>query len=165
MARRAQETARLGNLKELYATTKRLSGKYQQEEKPIKDKQGNSLNTVEEQLARCQWAKHVKAFKELLNRPPPHNPPDIPPAGDILPLKCDMPGKAEINRAIKMLKNGDAAGTDGVPAEAFKADITSTVNILHSRLVKEDLGQGRGTRRVKGGLVNRAPEEWQLERM
>ena len=38
LARRAQEAAKLRNLKELYATTKRLYGKYQQEEKPIKDK-------------------------------------------------------------------------------------------------------------------------------
>ena len=51
LARRAQEAARLRNLKEVYETTKRLSGKYQEEEKPIKGKQGNSLNTVEEHLS------------------------------------------------------------------------------------------------------------------
>ena len=131
LARRAQEAARLGTLKELYATTKKLSGKYQQVEKPIKDKQGNSLNTVEEQLTR--WAEHSR---EQLNRPPPHDPPDIPQAQDILPLKCDMPGKVEIKRTIKMLKNGKVVGPNAVPAKALKVDMTPKVNILHSLFKK-----------------------------
>ena len=40
---------------ELYAATKKLSGKYQQVEKSIKGKQGNPLKTVEEQKYRELW--------------------------------------------------------------------------------------------------------------
>ena len=47
-----------------------------------------------------------------------------------------MSRKADIKRAINMLKNGKAAEPDWVPAEALKVDITSTVIILHS-LFKE----------------------------
>ena len=85
LAGRAQDAARLRKLKELYATTKSWSGKYQQEEKLIKDKQENYLNTIEEQLKR--WAEH---FRELLNRSPPDDPPDIPSAEDILLSRFEM---------------------------------------------------------------------------
>ena len=61
-----------------------------------------------------RWAEH---FRELLNQPPPADPPDIPPVENMLPLKCDKPGEAEIKRATKMLKNGKAAGPDGVPEQ------------------------------------------------
>ena len=145
LARRAQKAVRLRNLKELYATTKRLSGKYQQEEKPIKDKQ----------LKR--WDEH---FRELLNRPRPDDPLDIPSAEDILPFKCDMPGKAEVKRAIKMLKNAvKAAGPDAVPAEALKVNMTSTVNILHS-LLKKIWGKAEVPDEWKEGFFYQTPEEW-----
>ena len=54
LAGRAQDAARLRKLKELYATTKSWSGKYQQEEKLIKDKQENYLNTIDASLSLFQ---------------------------------------------------------------------------------------------------------------
>ena len=69
---------------------------------------------------------------ELLNGPPPDDPPDIPPTKDMLLLKCGMLGKAEIKMAIKMLKNGKAAGPDGIPTEVLKVGMASTVNIQHN---------------------------------
>ena len=47
----------------------RRSIHYKQADKPIKDKQGKTLTTTEEQLER--WAEH---FSELLNRPAPERP-------------------------------------------------------------------------------------------
>ena len=147
LARRAQKAVRLRNLKELYATTKRLSGKYQQEEKPIKDKQ----------LKR--WDEH---FRELLNRSRPDDPLDIPSAEDILPFKCDMPGNAEVKRAIKMLKNAvKAAGPDTVPAEALKVNMISTVNILHS-LFKKIWGKAEVPDEWKEGFFTKLPKSGNL---
>nr|KAG5689967.1 hypothetical protein BaRGS_033648 [Batillaria attramentaria] len=77
----AEEAARQGNLKDLYQVTKKLAGKFQQTDKPVKDKNGHPLTTTEEQLKR--WAEH---FRELLNRPIPEAPPDIPPAETELPI-------------------------------------------------------------------------------
>ena len=89
--------------------TRKLAGKFQQTDRPIKDKKGNPLTTVEEQLKR--WAEH---FEELLNGPTPEEPPEIPPAETELPINCNKPTKAEIKKAIKIVRNGKScrAGRD-----------------------------------------------------
>nr|KAG5690467.1 hypothetical protein BaRGS_016467 [Batillaria attramentaria] len=131
LANQAEEAAGQGNLKNLYQVTKKLAGKFQQTDKPVKDKNGHPLTTTEEQLKR--WAEH---FRELLNRPIPETPPDIPPAETELPINCDKPSKAEIRKAIMTLRNGKAAGPDEIPAEAIKADTETAVNTLHSLFSK-----------------------------
>nr|KAG5688556.1 hypothetical protein BaRGS_010191 [Batillaria attramentaria] len=131
LANQAEEAAGQGNLKDLYQVTKKLAGKFQQTDKPVKDKNGHPLTTTEEQLKR--WAEH---FRELLNRPIPETPPDIPPAETELPINCDKPSKAEIRKAIMTLRSGKAAGPDEIPAEAIKADTETAVNMLHSLFSK-----------------------------
>ena len=111
--------------------TKKLTGKFQQTDKPVMDKNGNPLTTTNEQLKR--WAEH---FRELLNRPTPDSPPDIPPAETELPISCDKPPKTEIKKAIMTLRSGKAAGPDEIPAEAIKADIETAVQMLYSPFSK-----------------------------
>ena len=111
--------------------TKKLTGKFQQTDKPVMDKNGNPLTTSNEQLKR--WAEH---FRELLNRPTPDSPPDIPPAETELPISCDKPSKTEIKKAIMTLRSGKAAGPDEIPAEAIKADIETAVQTLYSLFSK-----------------------------
>ena len=106
-------------------------GKFQQTDKRVMDKNGNPLTTTSEQLKR--WAEH---FRELLNRPTPDSPPDIPPADTELPISCDKPSKAEIKKAIMTLRSGKAAGPDEIPAEAIKADIETAVQMLYSLFSK-----------------------------
>ena len=98
---------------------------------PVKDKDGKQLTTVEEQPKR--WTEHLR---ELLNRPAPVLLPDIPPSDLELPISCEKPAKAEIKKAIMTLRNGKAAGPDGIPAEAIKADIETTASVLHSLFSK-----------------------------
>ena len=74
LATQAEKAATQGNMKDLYDTTRKLAAHYKQADIPIKDKQGKTLTTTEEQLER--WAEH---FSEL-NRPAPEDLPDIPPA-------------------------------------------------------------------------------------
>ena len=81
LASQAEEAAGQGNLKDPYLVTKKLSCKFQHTDKPVKDKDGNPQTTTKEQLKR--WAEH---FRELLNRPTPETPPDIPPAETELPV-------------------------------------------------------------------------------
>ena len=126
LASRAEKAAGQGNLRDLYLVTRKLAGKFQQTDRPIKDKKGNPLTTVEEQLKR--WAED---FKELLNRPTPEDPPETE-----LPINCNKPTKAEIIKAITTLRNGKAAGPDEIPAEAIKADMETAVNMLHSLFSK-----------------------------
>nr|KAG5707958.1 hypothetical protein BaRGS_025096 [Batillaria attramentaria] len=131
LASQAEEAARQGNLKDLYQVTKKLTGKFQQTDKPVKDKNGHPLTTTEEQLKR--WAEQ---FRELLNCPIPETLPDIPQAETELPINCEKPAKAEIRKAIMTLRNGTAAGPDELPAEAIKADTETAVNMLHSLFSK-----------------------------
>nr|KAG5710957.1 hypothetical protein BaRGS_013691 [Batillaria attramentaria] len=100
LAEEAEEAAAKGNLKQLYDTTKKLSGKYSKPERPVKDKEGNAITGTEKQLDR--WVEH---FEELLNRPTPPNPPDVPPADADLPINCGKPSREEIRKAIKQLNN------------------------------------------------------------
>ena len=131
LARQVETAAGQGSLRDLYLLTKKLTGKFQQTDKPVMDKNGNPLTTTNEQLK--QWAEH---FRELLNRPTPDSPPDIPPAETELPISCDKPWKTEIKKAVMTLRSGKAAGPDEIPAEAIKADIESAVQMLYSLFSK-----------------------------
>ena len=72
----------------------------------------------------------MEHFGELLKRPSPQNPPDIPPAYRELPIDCNAPTKDDICRAIKQLNNNKAVGPDGIPAEAaLKADTYTRVEM------------------------------------
>ncbi|VDP26028.1 unnamed protein product [Schistosoma margrebowiei] len=72
LATTAKKAAREGNMKQPYATTKKLAGKCSKLERPLKDKDGKPSTEIQEQ--RNRW---VEQFEELLNRPAPMNPPDI----------------------------------------------------------------------------------------
>ena len=126
LAEEAEQAAGRGNMKELYDTTRKLSGKYYHPERPVKDKEGNAIIGNEQQLDR--WAEH---FEELLNRPAPPNPPVIHPAEDDLPINCDRPAREEIKKAIQQLKNNKASGPDDIPAEALKAVVDTSVELLY----------------------------------
>ena len=96
LATRAELASEQRNMKDLYDITRLLSGKASKSEKPVKDKNGNPLNTKEEQSKR--WAEH---FKELLNRPAPDSMADIQPAAERLEIDCSTPSLEEIIKAIQ----------------------------------------------------------------
>ena len=126
LATEAEEAAYHGNTRELFSTIKKLSGKFKNPERPVKTKDGKSIPDEEGQKKR--WIEH---FEELLNRPAPQYKLNIEPAEQDLEIDCSIPTKQEINRAIKQLKKGKAAGPDRIPAEALTADITTSSAMLH----------------------------------
>lgn len=67
----AEEAVRHRNLKDLYSTTEKLSGKTSQPQRPIKDKEGKLI--IGEEGQKKRWMQHSE---ELLNRPGPRDPPD-----------------------------------------------------------------------------------------
>ena len=143
-------------MKDLYDTTRKLTERYKQTDKPIKDKQGKTLTTTEEQLER--WAEH---FNERLNRPAPEDLPDIPPAAAVLPIKCGKPSRLEIKEQMKILKNRKASGPDGVPAETLKVDITTTTEIL-CKLFGEIWKKEEVPKDWKEGLLVKLPKKGDL---
>ncbi|CAH8461116.1 unnamed protein product [Schistosoma haematobium] len=113
-------------MKQLYDTTKKLSGKYSKPERPVKDKEGKPITEIQQQ--RNRW---VEYFEELLNRPAPMNPPDIEAAHIDLPIDVNPPTTEEIRMAVRQIKRGKAAGPDNIPAEALKSDIEATTSMLY----------------------------------
>ena len=97
----------------------------------MKDKNGETI--TDEAKERARWPEH---FQEILNRPPPQVPPDIPPAANQLAVSINPPTKAEVSKAIKSLKSGKAAGPDDIPPEALKADVQTSTEMIHPLLMK-----------------------------
>ncbi|CAH8493033.1 unnamed protein product [Schistosoma haematobium] len=131
LATTAEKAAREGNMKQLYDTTKKLSGKYSKPERPVKDKEGKPIPEIQQ-----QWNRWVEYFEELLNRPAPMNPPDIEAGHIDLPIDVNPPTTEEIRMAVRQTKNWKAAGPDNIPAEALKSDIEATTSMLYPLLKK-----------------------------
>ena len=74
-----------------------------------------------------RWTEH---FSEVLNRPEPELPPDIPPAQEDLNVRVGPPTPQEILNAIKALKNNKAPGQDAIPAELLKANPELASDVL-----------------------------------
>ena len=131
LAERAESAAQRGQTRILYQTAKLLSGKNNHLSAPVKDKNGNTIFEKEAQSKR--WMEH---FEALLNRPPPDNPPEILPARKDLDISCEPPTWEEIAKATNQLKSNKAAGPDGIPPEALKADIGTTADMLQALFEK-----------------------------
>ena len=131
LADRAEKASKEYNIREMYQTMNLLAGKKSTPDRPVKNKDGSTTKTEEEQTQR--WAEH---FKEVLNRPPPEERADIQPAQTDLPIRTNKPTKQEIQEALKRLKTGKAAGPDNIPPEALKADLTTSTDVLHKLFSK-----------------------------
>ena len=109
-------------MKRLYDVTRTMSGKRSRPPVPVKNKDGVII--TEEQEQRARWVEH---FRDILNRPPPTEMPNITPTEErLLNFTVNPPSKAEIEEVLKQLKNGKAAGPDGIPPEALKTDPKTT---------------------------------------
>ncbi|XP_078580636.1 uncharacterized protein LOC144864435 [Branchiostoma floridae x Branchiostoma japonicum] len=147
-AAEAEEAASKQDMKTLYRITKTLSGKRRQINKPVQDKNGELLATKEQQMER--WRDH---FKEILNRTPPPNPPEIEPPIELLDIRTGPPSKIEIRKAISSLKNGKAAGPDGIPPEAWKEAGNLSVEALHPLLSRIWLEERTPTDWKRGTII------------
>lgn len=128
LADQAEEAARKGDLKALYDTTRLLNGRRRNPNRPVRDKAGQLLTSIDDQLER--WKEH---FKETLNRPPSQDPPQLEP-GPTLSIHTGEITKLEIRKALRSLKNGKAAGVDNIPVEALKEGGAEIVDSLHELL-------------------------------
>ena len=158
LAEKAEKAATGGHMRVLYQTTKVLTGKYGKAELPVKDQDGKTIFGREAQADR--WVEH---FKNLLNRPPPTNVPEILPARKDLQISCDVPTKEEIVAAIKQLNIGKAAGPDLIPPEALKADVMGTADVLHP-LFRKIWTQGTFPMDWKEGHLVKIPKKGDLSK-
>ena len=72
---------------------------------------------------------------EVLNRPDPETVAEVVDVSDINDeIEQGLVTKLEIKNAIKDVKNGKAAGIENITLEMMKADIDTTVDVLHDLL-------------------------------
>ena len=155
VAERAETAASKGDLKALYETTRLLSGRKNNQNRPVRDKTGKLLTKIDEQLGR--WKEH---FQEVLNRPSPQNPPDLL-QGDPLDISVGEITKQEIRDALKNLKRDKAAGVDNIPAEALREGGEEMVNQLH-RLINSVWNREEIPLDWKKGLLVKLPKNGNL---
>ena len=104
-----------------------MSGKRSSQSKPVNSKEGVTITT--EQGQRTRWVEH---FQDILDRLPPTAIANTTTnEGPLLDVNVNPPSKAEIEEALKQLKNGKAAGPDCIPPEALKVEPKTTTAMLH----------------------------------
>ncbi|GFS06814.1 hypothetical protein ElyMa_004714300 [Elysia marginata] len=110
-AKEAEEAARNQHTKTLYSIVKTLTNERPRKSTAIKDKENNIITNSEDRKKR--WKEH---FNEILNRNEPVNPvcEEEAPVEEIDSISTDPPTLEEINKTLKSLKNGKAAGVDSI---------------------------------------------------
>ncbi|VDP44963.1 unnamed protein product [Schistosoma curassoni] len=78
-------------MRQLRDTTKKLAGRYSRTERSVKDREGKTINEIQEQ--KNKW---VEYFEELLNSLAPSNSPDTEAAHTDLPIDDTPPTTEEI---------------------------------------------------------------------
>ncbi|XP_025996626.2 uncharacterized protein LOC105203684 [Solenopsis invicta] len=165
LAEAAQTAAESHNSRELYRITKRLSARSFNINVPVRSKEGDLLNTREDQLSR--WREY---FEQLLNNTAQtDNTQDVTECDEgivndpeeALNINCEVPGKSEIRTAVRELKNNKAAGPDDIPAEILKADVEATVELLYP-LLKHAWDNNSFNPSWKEGLIVKIPKKGNL---
>jgi len=115
-ASEAEAAAKIGNSKALYRILKELSGSASRSQAPVKDDNGKTLSTHDEQIQ--QWKNH---FESVINCPEPTTLYDFTSvATPQLDICTDDISITEVQVAIKKLENNKAASIDNILAEYLK---------------------------------------------
>jgi len=128
LATEAESAAVIGDSKTLYRIVKDLSGSDRKSGMPIKDDQGKTLSTHEEQMK--QWRHH---FEAVLNCAEPAMLHDF--TAETVPqldICLEDFSVNEVQFAIRRLKNNKSAGLDNILAEYLKGGGDVMVKTLTS---------------------------------
>jgi len=149
----AEEGFQRNNLRPAYNAIKRLRGGQRggRTNMPIAKHDGSLCTTLEETAER--WMEHYQA---ALNHPAAAGSTDLenflsaasPDSGVLL----DAPTLAEVSSAIRRLKNGRAAGPDGIAPELLKFAETPISIALH-RLFARVWASGKVPAEWKEGII------------
>ena len=123
-AENAEEAGKRGDARTLCEITRKLSGRFQNTCKPVRNEAGVLLRSADEEMYR--WREH---FQTVLNHDDPLNPPEVEP-NDELNIRTGRITRIEIKNAMKKLKSGKAAGCDNVQPEAIKAGGNTSEEVL-----------------------------------
>ena len=156
LANEAEEAANRQDLKALYKITKTLNGKCTHSNIQVRSKKGEIIS--EESKLVQRWKEH---FVETLNRPEPVEIPNTIEAKEPLEINCNPPTLVEVKTAIQKMKNGKAAGLDGVTADMLKAEEILTPKLLRDLLEKIWISEETPTSWTTG-LIVKLPKKGNL---
>lgn len=127
IAREAEDAAKHGQMKSVYDATRRLCSEPSKRIDAVRNKAGKLLTNENE--VRQRWKEH---FAEILNRPSPELVAEVDNEVEVMDEIPSGPvTKAEIKSAINSMGAGKAPGVDGITVELFKADMTTTIEVLY----------------------------------
>ncbi|CAH1266795.1 Hypp3576 [Branchiostoma lanceolatum] len=153
----AEEAAKKNDSRTLYRIVRELTGTGNSPSVPVKDKNGKTLLTTEEQDLR--WREH---FQETLNQPNPDTLFDFA-AEPVETLEvCEEPiRREETEEAIKALKNNKAAGLDEISAEMLKHGGETTEEML-TQLMNRCWQDEQVPRDWRDGVIVKLPKKGDL---
>ena len=114
-----QKYADSNHSKRFYDALKTIYGPQTSGTSPLLSADGSTLFTEKNAILK-RWAEH---FNNVLNRPSCINDEAIArmPQVDINASLAEPPTEPEVQKAIRLLSNGKAPGSDSIPAEIYKA--------------------------------------------
>lgn len=152
LADEAEEGPGNNQLKGAYRAIKQISGKASaSHQRSINKVDGQPCVSKKETLAR--WQEH---YTTMLNHPPATSCPDLDrdaaSASEATDVCSDSPSLHEVWDAIARLKNGRAAGPDGIPPELLKCTTGPIATALRS-LILMVWREGRVPAEWKDGII------------
>ncbi|XP_063904726.1 uncharacterized protein LOC135123778 [Zophobas morio] len=129
LAQEAEEASATNNMRELYKITKILTSKSYNPYKPLYDKQKQLITTPEEQVKRWQ-EYYTELFEEEDMETEAASIEDNEERYELLNIITENPSREEAKEAIKHMRNNNWPGADEIPAEIWKADPVSTIELL-----------------------------------
>ena len=139
-------------LKAAYRAIKEIFGKAPNSQQcRINEADGHPCASKEATLTR--WQEH---YETVLSHPPAASCPDLDQAAgaasEVPDMRSDAPSLQEVRDAIGRLKNGRAAGPDGIPPELLKCALHPTSVALHT-LFRKVWSEGRVPAAWKDGII------------
>ena len=121
LANELEQASRSHNSRKMFKLLKEATGKAPVTVDTLKDKSGELIRTEEGRMER--WREH---FSELLNpvKPPCDLPAFSSAAREPYAVNLDPPSIADVQKALKCMKNNKTPGEDGIPSEMFKSSPT-----------------------------------------
>lgn len=118
VAEETERAANTGNMKQVYASIKKLSGNNIRSTATIKDGNGNLLTAPDQQLNR--WREFFTENATSQNTDTVNEQQQPSRRNQRRDISTAPPSVSEIKLCIEKLKNGKSAGPDDIPAELIK---------------------------------------------
>jgi len=157
IANEAQTAANQWNIKGMFNAVRRLTNNVRPTTVPIRDKEGKSITSIEEQTHR--WKEYLEEILNISTTCIERN--ELASILTELPISIRSPSKREIFNAIKAMKNGKATGADNIPAEVLKADPYISADILLP-LFQEIWQKETFPKEWKEGIIIKVPKKGDL---